>query len=163
MTNSSHLILHHFLLNLQGTVMCLYVNDIICTNYAKLKRRLLRFLTVPSIRSTLRRFVCCDLDGDSRLAPQEMRHFYKVQLHRVTSLVSQSHSYHSTAEHSIAHHLSLLHVLYSFEHSLYHVPEIVLASGPVGPRRDRFSGRALPNGGHDMSCGQPVHHSRRLD
>jgi hypothetical protein len=34
------------------------------------------------------RFVCCDLDGDSRLAPQEMRHFYKVQLHRVTSLVS---------------------------------------------------------------------------
>ena len=31
-------------------------------------------------------FVCCDLDGDGRLVPQEMRHFYKVQLHRVTSL-----------------------------------------------------------------------------
>lgn len=31
-------------------------------------------------------FVCCDLDGDGTLVPQEMRHFYKVQLHRVTSL-----------------------------------------------------------------------------
>jgi hypothetical protein len=44
---------------------------------------LLCLVLLPSTR-----FVCCDLDGDSRLAPQEMRHFYKVQLHRVTSLVS---------------------------------------------------------------------------
>lgn len=45
---------------------------------------LLRSLAAPL------RFVCCDLDGDSRLAPQEMRHFYKMQLHRVTSLVRPS-------------------------------------------------------------------------
>eukprot|EP00596_Hydrurales_sp_CCMP1899_P001008 CAMPEP_0119051740 /NCGR_PEP_ID=MMETSP1177-20130426/73263_1 /TAXON_ID=2985 /ORGANISM="Ochromonas sp, Strain CCMP1899" /LENGTH=293 /DNA_ID=CAMNT_0007031057 /DNA_START=1273 /DNA_END=2151 /DNA_ORIENTATION=+ len=31
-------------------------------------------------------FVCCDLDGDSKLVPQEMMHFYKVQLLRVTNL-----------------------------------------------------------------------------
>lgn len=54
------------------------------------------FLLKP-IHSPVCRFVCCDLDGDSRLAPQEMRHFYKVQLHRVTSLVSQPHSNRSIA------------------------------------------------------------------
>ena len=34
------------------------------------------------------RFSCCDLDGDGALSPEEMRHFYKNQIMRVTSLVS---------------------------------------------------------------------------
>jgi hypothetical protein len=35
------------------------------------------------------RFSCCDLDGDGALSPEEMRHFYKSQVSRVTSLVRQ--------------------------------------------------------------------------
>jgi len=31
-------------------------------------------------------FACCDLDGDGTLSPEELRHFYRAQLHRVTSL-----------------------------------------------------------------------------
>jgi hypothetical protein len=33
------------------------------------------------------RFSCCDLDGDGALSPEEMRHFYRSQVARVTSLV----------------------------------------------------------------------------
>lgn len=33
------------------------------------------------------RFNCCDLDGDGALSPEEMRHFYRSQVARVTSLV----------------------------------------------------------------------------
>ena len=33
------------------------------------------------------RFSCCDLDGDGALSPEEMRHFYKNQILRVTNLV----------------------------------------------------------------------------
>jgi Ca2+-binding EF-hand superfamily protein len=32
-------------------------------------------------------FTCCDLDGDGRISPEEMWHFYRTQLQRVTSLV----------------------------------------------------------------------------
>lgn len=31
-------------------------------------------------------FTCCDLDGDGKLTPDEMRYFYRSQLHRLTSL-----------------------------------------------------------------------------
>ena len=33
------------------------------------------------------RFACCDLDGDGRLTSDELRHFYKTQLQRITNLV----------------------------------------------------------------------------
>lgn len=32
-------------------------------------------------------FHCCDLDGDRQLSPEEMRFFYRNQIHRITSLV----------------------------------------------------------------------------
>jgi Ca2+-binding EF-hand superfamily protein len=35
-------------------------------------------------------FRCCDLEGDSKLTPEEMRYFYRNQIHRITSLVSGS-------------------------------------------------------------------------
>jgi serine/threonine-protein phosphatase 2A regulatory subunit B'' len=35
-------------------------------------------------------FTCCDLDGDGKLTADEMRHFYRLQLHRVTSLGQES-------------------------------------------------------------------------
>ena len=35
-------------------------------------------------------FTCCDLDGDGKLTSDEMRHFYRLQLHRVTSLGQES-------------------------------------------------------------------------
>lgn len=35
-------------------------------------------------------FNCCDLDGDRTLTPPEMRHFYKIQLHRLISLGQES-------------------------------------------------------------------------
>jgi serine/threonine-protein phosphatase 2A regulatory subunit B'' len=31
-------------------------------------------------------FSCCDLDGDDCLSAEELRHFYKLQLHRITSM-----------------------------------------------------------------------------
>ena len=35
-------------------------------------------------------FNCCDLDGDGIITPEDMRYFYKSQLHRVTSLGQDS-------------------------------------------------------------------------
>ncbi|KAJ1427044.1 hypothetical protein B484DRAFT_330142 [Ochromonadaceae sp. CCMP2298] len=35
-------------------------------------------------------FSCCDLDGDGALSPEEMRHFYKNQILRVTGLGQES-------------------------------------------------------------------------
>ena len=35
-------------------------------------------------------FTCCDLDGDGVITPEEMRHFYKAQLHRIISLGQES-------------------------------------------------------------------------
>jgi serine/threonine-protein phosphatase 2A regulatory subunit B'' len=35
-------------------------------------------------------FNCCDLDGDKRLSPEEMKFFYRQQIHRVTSLGQES-------------------------------------------------------------------------
>lgn len=35
-------------------------------------------------------FTCCDLDGDGTLSPQEMNHFYKNQIMRITSLGQES-------------------------------------------------------------------------
>jgi len=35
-------------------------------------------------------FNCCDLDGDQVLNPEEMKHFYRHQIHRVTSLGQES-------------------------------------------------------------------------
>lgn len=40
------------------------------------------------------RFSCCDLDGDQKLNPEEMRHFYRSQIHRVTSLGQESINFH---------------------------------------------------------------------
>ena len=74
-----------------------------------------------TVLSPFYRFVCCDLDGDSRLAPQEMRHFYKVQLHRVTSLVSQLCNCHG-----IATQLTLFCPIFC-ECFLYHTPEFFLS------------------------------------
>jgi hypothetical protein len=42
----------------------------------------------------LNRFSCCDLDGDGALSPEEMRHFYKNQILRVTNLVSYYNGVH---------------------------------------------------------------------
>lgn len=39
-----------------------------------------------SIQSLQYWFKCVDLDGDGVLSPEELRHFYKVQLHRINSL-----------------------------------------------------------------------------
>jgi hypothetical protein len=36
------------------------------------------------------RFRCCDLDGDGKLTPEEMRFFYRNQIHRITSLGQES-------------------------------------------------------------------------
>eukprot|EP01031_Cornospumella_fuschlensis_P027516 gene27516-33235_t len=35
-------------------------------------------------------FMCCDLDGDKKLSPEEMRYFYRNQIHRITSLGQES-------------------------------------------------------------------------
>lgn len=35
-------------------------------------------------------FRCCDLDGDGYLSPEEMRFFYRNQIHRITSLGQES-------------------------------------------------------------------------
>lgn len=35
-------------------------------------------------------FTCCDLDGDKKLSPEEMRYFYRNQIHRITSLGQES-------------------------------------------------------------------------
>lgn len=42
------------------------------------------------------RFSCCDLDGDGALSPEEMRHFYKNQILRVTNLVSACVPFHAS-------------------------------------------------------------------
>lgn len=38
----------------------------------------------------MRRFACCDLDGDGKLTSEEMRYFYRNQIHRITSLGQES-------------------------------------------------------------------------
>jgi serine/threonine-protein phosphatase 2A regulatory subunit B'' len=35
-------------------------------------------------------FRCCDLDGDGFLSPEEMRYFYRNQIHRITNLGQES-------------------------------------------------------------------------
>jgi len=35
-------------------------------------------------------FRCCDLDDDGKLSPEEMRYFYRNQIHRITSLGQES-------------------------------------------------------------------------
>lgn len=51
-------------------------------------------LLIVAAPSDANRFSCCDLDGDGKLNPEEMRHFYRNQIHRVTSLGQESINFH---------------------------------------------------------------------